>query len=83
MSSKFQAVLTRHEAIVALEDAQSFQNTILAEAWAAMREMEAQMGAHKSFRGLVEKYSEVVEVLCNGTPYHPRLWVPLLYTEDC
>ena len=54
------------------------------DVWAAARNIEAQLEVRQSLRNLrriepflagIEQYARVVEVLCNGTPYLPFIWV--------
>ena len=54
------------------------------DVWTAVKDIERQLESRKSLRGFhriqpllsgIEKYSGVVEVLCQGTPYLPYLWV--------
>lgn len=84
VSPAFQAAFTRLEATVTKEHARTFQNTDLKDIWTAVNEIEAHMSQRQSLRGLkriepflkgIEQYAKVVEVLCNGTPYLPWLWV--------
>lgn len=87
-SPVFQAAFTRLEATVSREHARSFQNTDLRDVWSAIKDIEAQMAARQSLRGLrrvepflkgIEQYSKVVEFLCNSTPYLSWLWVFYLF----
>jgi hypothetical protein len=66
------------------DDQRDFSSTGIQDVWKAARELEQQLAARQSIRNLrriepllhgLEKYSKVVEVLCNGTPYLPWLWV--------
>ena len=84
LSPCFQAAFTRFETTVSREDARIFQHTSLEDVWNAIRDTEAQMKARKSLRALkrvepfllgIEQYAKVIEVLCNGTPFLPWLWV--------
>lgn len=66
------------------EDAHKFASTELKDVWAAVREIEITQRKRQSAQNLrriepllrgIEKYSKVIEVLCNGTPYMPYVWV--------
>ena len=84
MPPDFHSAFTRLEATVSPEHARLFQSTTIHDVWVSIKEMETRMAARQSSRGLrrvepllrgIEQYSEVVGVLCNGTPYLPWLWV--------
>lgn len=54
------------------------------DVWAAIREIDAIQRKRQSAQNLrrvepllrgLEKYAKVIEVLCNGTPYLPYVWV--------
>lgn len=56
------------------------------DVWAAAKDIEAQLEKRRSLRGFhrlqpfltaIEKYSGVIEVLCQGTPYLPYIWVSI------
>ncbi len=66
------------------EDAHNFASTELKDVWSAVREIDSQQRKRQSAQNLrriepllrgVEKYTKVIEVLCNGTPYMPYVWV--------
>ena len=69
---------------VTVSDAREFQSTTLSDVRTAALEIQQKQRERRSllnlgrlapfFKGL-EKYSKVVEVLCNGTPYLPWVWV--------
>jgi hypothetical protein len=72
---------------VASTDADIFQSTTLKEVEDAAKAIEARqrerrlmwnMARLKPFLSGLEKYSKVIEVLCNGTPYLPWIWVRIL-----
>jgi hypothetical protein len=69
---------------VSNNDALVFQSTTLEDVWKAAEEIERVQRQRKSLRnlkriepllGALEKYSKPVEILCNGTPYLPWIWV--------
>ena len=66
------------------EDAHKFASTELKDVWSAVREIDSRQRKRLSAQNLrriepllrgIEKYTEVIEVLCNGTPYLPYVWV--------
>jgi hypothetical protein len=66
------------------EDAHKFASTELKDVWAAVREIDIAQRKRRSAQNLgridpllrgIEKYAKVIEVLCNGTPYLPYIWV--------
>ena len=69
---------------VSNNDAVVFQSTVLEDVWRAAEEIERVQRQRKSLRDLkriqplllaLDKYSKPVEILCNGTPYLPWIWV--------
>lgn len=69
---------------VSNNDAVVFQSTMLEDVWKAAEEIERVQRQRKSLRNLkriepllhaLDKYSKPVEILCNGTPYLPWIWV--------
>lgn len=65
-------------------DALLFQNTELKDVWDAAEEIQNAQRQRQSLQALsrikplldsLERYSRVIEVLCNGTPYLPWIWV--------
>lgn len=66
------------------EDAQKFACTELRDVWAVVREIDTFQRKRQCAQNLrriepllkgIEKYSKVIEVLCNGTPFMPYAWV--------
>jgi hypothetical protein len=66
------------------EDAHDFASTDLKDVWKAVRDIENGQLKRRSAQNLrriepllrgIEQYSKVIEVLCNGTPYMPYVWV--------
>jgi hypothetical protein len=66
------------------EDAHKFASTELNDVWSAIREIDSKQRKRLSAQNLrriepllrgIEKYTKVIEVLCNGTPYMPYVWV--------
>jgi hypothetical protein len=83
----FQSAFQRFESTVkklSAEDAYTFKTTDLQGVRDAAKEIERQLAARQCLRNMkriqplldgLERYSKVVEVLCNGTPYLPWIWV--------
>lgn len=77
---------TRLKRSVSLADACTFQSSELQEVRAAAEEIERSQRERGSVRNLkrirpwletLDTYSKAIEVLCNGTPYLPWIWVCL------
>jgi hypothetical protein len=82
--SSFEAAFNSLKDSVSAKDAAAFQSTTLEEVWKATEEIQLAQRQRKSLRNVrrvepflkcLEKYSKVIEVLCNGTPYLPWIWV--------
>lgn len=74
----------RLQRTVTEEDAHQFASTELNDVKAAVIEIQNVQRKRQSVQNLrrvdgllrgIEKYSKVIEVLCNGTPYMPYVWV--------
>ena len=83
-STTLEKAVSRLKSSVISQDAVLFQQTTLDDVKNAARAIETRQRERKSmhnmarlkpfFEGL-EKYSRVIEVLCNGTDYLPWIWV--------
>ena len=80
----FDAAFERLRSSVSQDHARAFASTEMKDVWDAARDLERQLERRQSLRGLrriepfltgIEQYAKVVEVLCNGTPYLPWIWV--------
>jgi hypothetical protein len=80
----FQDAFDRLKLVTVEDDARVFQSTTLQDVHTAAREIERHMAARQCLRNMrrvqpllegLERYSKVVEVLCNGTPFLPWIWV--------
>jgi len=69
---------------ISLEDAHDFASTDLKDVWRTVREIDTAQRKRLSAQNLrriepllqgIEKYSKVIEVLCNGTPFMSYVWV--------
>lgn len=69
---------------ISATDRHKFASTELEDVESACRQIEADQRARGSSQNLrriepllrgLEKYTKVIEVLCNGTPYMPYVWV--------
>lgn len=74
----------RLEGSVLPHDAHQFASTKLEDVWSACHQIENEQRARGSSQNLkriesllrgIEKYTKVIEVLCNGTPYMSYVWV--------
>lgn len=66
------------------EDAHDWDSTAPKDVWAAIREIDASQRRRQSAQNLrriepfirgLEKYAKAIEIICNGTPYLPYVWV--------
>jgi hypothetical protein len=80
----FKDAFSRFEETLSFDDKRDFDSTTLQDVRIAARDIEKQLAARQSLRNMrrlepflagLEHYSKVVEVLCNGTPYLPYIWV--------
>jgi hypothetical protein len=73
-------------------DAVTFQSTTLEDVWKAALAIQQRQRESKSTKNMrriepflraLEKYSKSIEILCNGTPYLPWIWVWLrMHSQD-
>ena len=82
----FQDAFDRFSDTVSKDDARIFQSTTLQDVRNAALDLENQLSDRKSLRNMrrilplfsgLERYSNVIDTLCNGTPYLPWIWVCL------
>ncbi|MCJ1305804.1 hypothetical protein MMC08_008620 [Hypocenomyce scalaris] len=78
----FKEAFEKLKGSISPEDARSFQNSTLQDVWTTAREIEREQGQRQSLRNMqrlgpflegIEKYSKVIEVLCNEntiSPFH-------------
>lgn len=87
----FQEAFERLRRSVSTDDARDFQSTDLQHVREAARDIERQLAARQCLRNLrriqplfdgLERYSKTVEILCNGTPYLPWIWVRYPFELD-
>ena len=80
----FENAFERLREVVSKDDARSFNSTRMEDVWTTAKAIERHLESRRSLRGFhriqpflagIEQYSKVVEVLCNGTPYLPYIWV--------
>jgi hypothetical protein len=86
----FHDAFSKLENIVTVDDARTFHSTTLSDVRDAARQIEQQLAARQCLRNMtrlrplldgLERYSKAVEVLCNGTPYLPWIWVSFVITH--
>ena len=79
-----EAAFKKLEASVSREDARTFHSTVLKDVRNAALDVEKwqrERGLQRNMRRIdplikgIERYAHVIEVLCNGTPYLPWIWV--------
>ncbi|KAJ9503773.1 hypothetical protein H2202_000912 [Exophiala xenobiotica] len=75
---------------VSPSDALLFQKTELKDVWDAAEEIQNSQRQRQSLQALsrikplldsLQRYSRVIEVLCNGTPYLPWIWLASNYSN--
>ena len=80
----FGTAFERLNSSISRDDARLFQSTTVKDVWEAARGIECHLEASGKLRRLrriepflvsLEQYSKVIEVICNGTPYLPYIWV--------
>ncbi|KAL9065694.1 MAG: hypothetical protein Q9157_007389 [Trypethelium eluteriae] len=81
-----QEAFERFSRSVTPEERRDFSSTSLEDVRNAAVQTERQLAARRSLRNMrrlhpflqgLERYSKSIEVLCNGTPYLPWIWVSL------
>ena len=69
---------------ISLEHRHAFESTELQDVWTAVEDIQAAQRKRRSAQNLrrvepllqaLEKYSKIIEVLCNGTQYLSFIWV--------
>lgn len=82
--SSMEEAFQRFKQSASKSDAREFQTTLLKDVHDAARDVERKLaakGSARNFRRLLPlleglgHYSGAIEVLCNGTPYLPWIWV--------
>lgn len=77
---------------ISAEDAHMFASTDLKDVWNAVQDIQNLQRKRQSVQNLrriepllrgLEKYSKVIDVLCNGTPFMPYAWVGSFYDDIC
>jgi hypothetical protein len=80
----FQVAFSRLNQTVSFDDAVAFQSTTLKDVWNTAKEIQNVQRQRRSLRNMarlkpllesLDKYSKTIEVLCNGTPFLPWIWV--------
>jgi hypothetical protein len=80
----FEGAFKRFRDTVTPEDAVAFQSTTLDDVRSSVLELERQLALRKSLKNFkriqplldsLEYFSKTAEVLCNGTPFLPWVWV--------
>jgi len=75
------------ERVVAVPDARRFRDTTIQDVQKACESIENELGARGLLRNMgrlqpllkgLECYSKAVETLCQGTPYLPWIWAPIV-----
>ncbi|KAH6711796.1 hypothetical protein BKA61DRAFT_693710 [Leptodontidium sp. MPI-SDFR-AT-0119] len=86
----FESAIEKLKQAISPPDAVAFQTTLIEDVWKAAEEIQESQRRRKSLRNMrrvepflkgPEKYSKVIEVVCNGTPYLPWIWLADEYTN--
>jgi len=87
----FEDAFKRFEQTVQFDDKREFQLTTLKDVRDAARQIERDLGDRGCLRNMrrlqpffdgLDRYSKIIEVLCNGTPYLPYIWVSQIRLKD-
>ena len=82
--ASFSAAFERLRDTVTKDEARTFASTSMKDVWSTAKETERYLESRRKLRGFhrirlflegIENYSKAVDVLCNGTPYLPYIWV--------
>ena len=85
-NSIFETAYRKLKDSVTSAEANAFQSTSFEDVWKAAEEIEKAHEARGNLRNMrriapflkgLQNYSKVIEVLCNGTPYMPWIWVSI------
>jgi hypothetical protein len=80
----FETAISALKQTISPADAIAFQSTSIEDVWKSAEEIQEGQRKRKSLRNMrriepflkgLEKYSKVIEVVCNGTSYLPWVWV--------
>ncbi|KAI9708049.1 MAG: hypothetical protein M1820_004253 [Bogoriella megaspora] len=86
----FQDAFDRIKETVSDHDARQFQSTTLEDVRRGAIDLEARLGSRRSLQNMrrikplldnLERYSSAVDVLCNGTPFLPWIWLASGFTQ--
>ena len=84
LPTSFDIAFQRLRSLLSKEDAHAFASSTIQDVHRAAKDVELQLQSRRSLRGFhriqpllegLQKYSAVVEVLCQGTPYLSFIWV--------
>jgi hypothetical protein len=87
----FEDAFKRFEQTVHFDDKREFQLTTLQDVRDAARQIERDLGDRGCLRNMrrlqpffdgLDRYSTIIDVLCNGTPYLPYIWVGETRTSE-
>ncbi|PVH83786.1 hypothetical protein DL98DRAFT_652239 [Cadophora sp. DSE1049] len=82
----FEDAFKHFEETVNFDDKREFQLTTLKDVRDAARQIERDLGDRGCLRNMrrlqpffdgLDRYSTIIDVLCNGTPYLPYIWAPI------
>jgi hypothetical protein len=85
-SQTFEKAISSLLETVSSADARAFTSTTIEDVWKSAETIQTKQRERKSLKNMariepflksLEKYSKVIEVVCNGTDYLPWIWVDL------
>ena len=88
----FETAIWQLKQAVSTQDVAVFKATVSDHVWEAAEEIQESQRKRKSLQNMrrvepllksLEKYSKVIEVVCNGTSYLPWIWVNSLFLDNC
>jgi len=86
-TSLIEPAFSRFQAFVSAEDGRTFHSTTLEDVRKAALEIEREQRQRSALRNMkriepllkgLEIYTKSLDVLCNGTPFLPWVWVSIL-----
>lgn len=81
---RFETAIKDLQAVLNSADATAFKSTTAEDVWRAAEDIQAAQRKRKTLRAMnrikpfltaLEGYSDVIAVVCNGTPFVPWIWV--------
>jgi hypothetical protein len=83
-NTRFETAIKDLQRVLNSSDATAFKSTTPEDVWKAVEEIQEAQRKRKSLRAMkriepflnaLEGYSDVIAIVCNGTPFVPWIWV--------